>query len=178
MTFGEKLQLLRKQKGMSQEQLASQLNVSRQAVSKWELNSSLPDTDNIIQLSKLFGVSTDYLLCNDSDNNDAKCSENCSTDKSDGSGQFNFLYNLIQKRGYIAGYVIAGYGVLALCIMRAANFSFKQILLPDGFDITLKDIPFTAKIPLYFTNTLSVIAAMTVTAGLVLAFYLKKKSKK
>lgn len=62
MTFGEKLQLLRKQNGMSQENLASQLTVSRQAISKWELNSSLPDTENVIQLSELFGVSIDYLL--------------------------------------------------------------------------------------------------------------------
>lgn len=62
MTFGEKLQLLRKQKGMSQEQLASQLTVSRQAISKWELDSSLPDTENVIKLSELFDVTIDYLL--------------------------------------------------------------------------------------------------------------------
>lgn len=62
MTFGEKLQLLRKQNGMSQEQLASQLNVSRQAISKWELNSSLPDTENLIKISDLFDTSLDYLL--------------------------------------------------------------------------------------------------------------------
>lgn len=62
MTFGAKLQLLRKQKGMSQEQLASQLSISRQAISKWELDSSLPDTENVVQLSNLFEVSLDYLL--------------------------------------------------------------------------------------------------------------------
>lgn len=62
MTFGEKLQTLRKSKGMSQEQLAAQVTVSRQAISKWELGESLPDTYNVIQLSKLFGVSIDYLL--------------------------------------------------------------------------------------------------------------------
>lgn len=62
MTFGEKLQLLRKQEGMSQEQLAAKLAVSRQAISKWELDSSLPDTENVIRLSELFHVTTDYLL--------------------------------------------------------------------------------------------------------------------
>jgi len=62
LNFGEKLQLLRKQGGMSQEQLAEKLNVSRQAISKWELGGSLPDIENVIQLSRLFGVSTDYLL--------------------------------------------------------------------------------------------------------------------
>ncbi|AHF07385.1 DNA-binding protein [Desulfitobacterium metallireducens DSM 15288] len=62
MTFAEKLHMLRKSKNMSQEQLAAQITVSRQAISKWELGESLPDTDNIIQLSKVFGVSIDYLL--------------------------------------------------------------------------------------------------------------------
>lgn len=64
MTFGEKLQYLRRTKGLSQEQLAAQVNVSRQAVSKWELDAAMPDTDNILQISKLFKVTTDYLLDN------------------------------------------------------------------------------------------------------------------
>jgi Predicted transcriptional regulators len=62
MTFGEKLQNLRKIKHMSQEELASKITVSRQAVSKWELNESVPDTENVIQISKVLGVSIDYLL--------------------------------------------------------------------------------------------------------------------
>ncbi len=62
MSFGNKLQQLRKTNGMSQEQLASQIPVSRQAISKWELGESTPDIENIIQISKIFGVSTDYLL--------------------------------------------------------------------------------------------------------------------
>ena len=62
MKLGEKLQRLRKQNGLSQEQLAGQLTVSRQAVSKWELDETMPDTDNVVQLSRLFGVSCDYLL--------------------------------------------------------------------------------------------------------------------
>lgn len=62
MKLGEKLQQLRKQSGLSQEQLASQITVSRQAVSKWELDETMPDTENVIQLARLFGVSCDYLL--------------------------------------------------------------------------------------------------------------------
>lgn len=62
MTFGEKLQKLRRTAGMSQEQLAEQLEVSRQAVSKWELGDSLPDAARILTLSRKFGVSADYLL--------------------------------------------------------------------------------------------------------------------
>ena len=62
MTLGEKIQALRKQSEMSQEQLAERLTITRQAISRWELNESVPDVDNIVQLSQIFGVSTDYLL--------------------------------------------------------------------------------------------------------------------
>ena len=65
MTIGEKIQTLRKQNGYSQEQLAEKITISRQAVSKWELGESIPDIENIVQLSKVFDVSTDYLLKND-----------------------------------------------------------------------------------------------------------------
>ena len=59
MTFGEKLQKLRRGSGLSQEQLAEKLDVTRQAVSKWELGDSLPDAGRILTLSRLFDVSTD-----------------------------------------------------------------------------------------------------------------------
>ena len=62
MIFADKLMDLRKKNGWSQEELAEKLNVSRQAVSKWESAQSVPDMSRIIQLSELFGVSTDYLL--------------------------------------------------------------------------------------------------------------------
>ena len=62
MNFPEKLQKLRKERGWSQEELANRITVSRQAVSKWELGTAVPDTDNIVQLSELFGVTTDYLI--------------------------------------------------------------------------------------------------------------------
>ena len=62
MTFSDKLIALRKKAGWSQEELAERLNVSRQSVSKWESAQSMPDIDKIVQLSSLFGVTTDYLL--------------------------------------------------------------------------------------------------------------------
>ncbi len=62
MTFGQKVCLLRKQKGYSQDILAEKTGVSRQAVSKWELDETLPDIENTIKIAKLFSVTTDYLL--------------------------------------------------------------------------------------------------------------------
>ena len=66
MTFGEKIQKLRKEAGLSQEELSYQLGVSRQAVSKWERDNGYPETEKIVRISKLFQVSLDYLL-NDED---------------------------------------------------------------------------------------------------------------
>ena len=62
MTLAEKIQKLRKENGLSQDQLALELGVSRQSVSKWELGDSMPDIDKILQLADYFQVSTDYLL--------------------------------------------------------------------------------------------------------------------
>ena len=62
MTFGEKLYRLRTEQGMSQEALARKLDVSRQAISRWELGEVVPDTANVLAVSRLFHVSTDYLL--------------------------------------------------------------------------------------------------------------------
>ena len=62
MTLGEKIQISRKKKGMSQEDLANLLNVSRQAVQKWESNSSTPEIDKLVLISNAFDVSLDWLL--------------------------------------------------------------------------------------------------------------------
>ena len=62
MEFNNKLYELRKQKGLSQEELAGRLNVSRQTISKWEVGESAPDMDNLVSISELFGVSLDELV--------------------------------------------------------------------------------------------------------------------
>ena len=62
MKLSEKILYLRKKQGMTQEQLAEKMEVSRQAVSRWESGTALPDVSNIVQLSKIFAVSADYLL--------------------------------------------------------------------------------------------------------------------
>lgn len=77
MKLSDKIIQLRKSNGWSQEDLAEQLNVSRQAISRWEGATASPDANNILQLSKLFGVTTDYLLNDDyeSDNDLPKVKE-------------------------------------------------------------------------------------------------------
>ena len=80
MILADKIIELRKKSGLSQEELAEKMNVSRQSVSKWEGAQSIPDLDKILALSKIFGVSTDYLL-----KDDFETAELVPTDDSDGS---------------------------------------------------------------------------------------------
>ena len=62
MALSEKLYTLRRKSGLSQEQLAEQLNVSRQAISKWEAGQSIPESDKLLSISNYFHVSLDYLM--------------------------------------------------------------------------------------------------------------------
>lgn len=69
MSLATKLVTLRKQNGLTQMDLAERLNVSRQAVSKWEVGAAIPSTDNLKVLGELYGVQIDYLLSDEVDSN-------------------------------------------------------------------------------------------------------------
>ena len=91
MSLGDKIRSLRKKNNLSQEQLAEKLNVSRQAVSKWESNIAYPDISNLILLREIFGVTLDYLVI---DNNTTE-SEYINEDID--SFDNNKLYNIENK---------------------------------------------------------------------------------
>ena len=65
MTFGEKLKEARKEAGLSQEQFAEKMNVSRSAIAKWESDKGMPDVNNLKMMAQLLGISLDYLLDED-----------------------------------------------------------------------------------------------------------------
>jgi len=67
MKIGDKIALCRKKAGFSQEELANRLELSRQAVSRWETGAAVPDTEKVVQLSRIFQVSTDYLLLDETE---------------------------------------------------------------------------------------------------------------
>lgn len=75
MTIGERIKQLRSEKGFSQEKLAEQLNVSRSAVAKWEADGGVPEIDNLLQLSSVFGISIDELVGNAGVSGDRKKAE-------------------------------------------------------------------------------------------------------
>ena len=68
MTLGERIKNYRKELGLSQEELAEKINVSRQAITKWENDSGIPDIDNLISLSKIMGILLDELVMGEKEN--------------------------------------------------------------------------------------------------------------
>ena len=75
MTLGQRIQKGRKEAGLSQEELAEQLGVSRQAVSRWENDNGYPEMEKIIRLSQIYQVSLDYLVGNEQEKSGEDISE-------------------------------------------------------------------------------------------------------
>ncbi len=125
MKLSDKIIRLRKSNGWSQEDLAEKLNVSRQAISRWEGATAQPDATNILQLSKLFGVTTDYLLNDEyeSDNDLPKVKEV----KNDGFHQIMIFMIMLE--------------VMILIIQFLTT-----IILQNAFFGVLSFIPFVAAI--------------------------------
>ena len=123
MKLADKIIRLRKSSGFSQEELAEKLNISRQAISRWEMGTAMPDASNIKQLSKLFNVTSDYLLNDDyqSDNDLPKLKE------ANQSNSKNIIFYLV---------VIE---VMTLLIQFMAT-----IILKNFFFTILSIIPFVA----------------------------------
>lgn len=118
MTFGEKLQELRKKAGLSQDALAEKLEVSRQAVSKWERDETMPETEKAIRIAQLFHVSLDSLLM---DKEDAEAEP---TYRKEGYQQHQYspetrnfgvqgqLERFVRQHGYKAGYIMMSIGAI------------------------------------------------------------------
>ncbi len=112
--LGNKLFELRKKAGLSQESLAERLGVSRQAVSKWECGESLPDTDNLITIARLYGVSLDELVGNaiekqtvvlncegaDTDAEDDDDDDELSEKQEEGEAEKSRVYTILYKLPY------------------------------------------------------------------------------
>ena len=83
--FSENLQNLRKEKGLSQEELGEQLSVSRQTISKWEKGTAYPDMLNLMTISQFFGVSTDELISGRKEENATEEAEERSQEEAEAS---------------------------------------------------------------------------------------------
>lgn len=126
MTFGEKLQGLRQKEGMSQDGLAEKLNVSRQAVSRWERDETMPEVDKIVVLADLFEVTTDYLL------RPEKSVPEKETEMNTGNTQdwTDKLSYLVKTKGYLLGWVLIVWGATDL-LGILATFLLSQVFFLD-----------------------------------------------
>ena len=109
MTFGEKLQALRRRTGMSQDMLAEKLEVSRQAVSKWERDEAMPETDKLVRIAKLFDISLDELLM-------GKKPQPEQTQTAQPGQVYTDVKRTVKRHGYKLGYVFLTLGVLT-CVL-------------------------------------------------------------
>lgn len=114
MTLSEKLYMLRKKSGLSQEQLAEQLGVSRQAISKWESGQSVPESEKLILLSDYFKVTVDYLL----KDNLSYC-ETFSTERPISHGKTKILLGIILSISGVVMMIILG--LLSIVNSNASN---------------------------------------------------------
>lgn len=110
MTLGEKIQELRRRSGMSQDVLAEKLEVSRQAVSKWERDEAMPETDKIVRIAQLFGVSTDYLLMPQPPRQEPPAQPGR------GHSWERRLDRFVRRHGYKAGYALIAWGAVLCAI--------------------------------------------------------------
>ena len=116
MTLSEKLQNLRRAAGLSQEALAEQLGVTRQAVSKWETGEGKPDIDNLLPLAKLLHTTVDYLLDDSAEEPNAQEPQSQTPPQSQSVGRELWEQTKVFARrwGWLGGYAIALIGVVRL----------------------------------------------------------------
>lgn len=117
----------RKLAGLSQEELAERVGVSRQAVSKWELDAALPETEKLIALARVFKVSVDELLGNTPEPEDAS-----PPPPSYGAygrrDLFGWVMRLIERKGYVAGYILMAWGAFVMLAVLGVGFAWSRML--------------------------------------------------
>lgn len=119
MTFGTKLQHIRKAAGLSQEQLANLINMSRQAVSKWETDQATPDIEKLALLCDIFKISADELLGN----------ENLSRHEAEDKKLEGCVKMNLKKRYFTAGWVTALLGTVLLILEYFSLFFLRAMAI-------------------------------------------------
>lgn len=135
MELREKLYSLRKKSGLSQEQLAEQLNVSRQAISKWEAGQSIPESDKLLSISNYFNVSLDYLMKEDETQDAISDKEQTNTSLQTGN-RTRWLLGVVICIGGIVCLIL--WGLLSLFNPSASNqISESSMISIDGNGVFL-----------------------------------------
>ncbi len=182
MKLPEKILRHRKQLGLSQEELAARLGVTRQAVSKWELGTSVPELETLLALSKVFGVTTDYLLTDE---------ENAPPQSAAPEGKGNAypdwvnhlpwsLRRLFLRYGWLSGVYVAVMGLLWILMGAFAKYQNRQMFggldMYGGIDMELMMPGYRDPITT-FASFIQLIGVIFVAAGILLALWLRHKGK-
>lgn len=135
MTLGEKIKELRIKNNLSQEDLASKLNVSRQAISKWEQDITLPDTNNLIMLSKLFGITLDELVNQDLNEGNSNSKQEIVSDSIDGKiiDDKTIVSNENKDFTKKPSFIITLSIISAFCFL---SFFLVGFLVPNGWEFS------------------------------------------
>ncbi len=174
MDFGTKLQKLRKENNMSQEMLSQRINVSRQAISKWEKNLALPDTDNIVRLSKFFQVPIEYLLTDNYEEKQAANSfESSSDNKPKPADMLNAYKNGIKRNVKNIMLIIAGcfFIITACCLTPVMQYIDMQ---NNGFCYTYK-IEYIKHFPLFFLLIFGIVLIIFGVINIIL-YYIQRSA--
>jgi len=155
MTFSEKLVRLRKREGLSQEELASCLEVSRQAVSRWEQGTAMPDAPNLVKLGQRFQVSLDWLLGEDQDWEEPQ--------KAEGKKK--------SRLWQIAGWVVKGISLLSLLVLGILSSVFPATVMeaPAGAEWVRAYTGLSGFLKSYHLEWLFALCLLIAFLGLLLA---------
>ena len=189
MTLGERIAYYRKKAGYSQEGLAEQLNVSRQAISKWETGEATPDAERIIALAAVLGISTDTLLLGKEDPERPHTEAETVRQPAPMPEWLDHLPRhigrLFREKGYIAGYIVAAQGLGVLLVGLLARFGFGSILSMQnstwgmmGSVGSMGSMSAAFRFPIIFANILCVLGGIVIIGGVMLAIIWKRRVQK
>ena len=198
MKLQEKILYCRKRSGMSQEELAEKVGVSRQAVSKWELGDAVPELDKLVALARVFGVTTDWLLSEEEPAPEPETPPRQTQTAAAPSwvdALPGTIGRLARRWGWLAGVYVALVGLAIAVIGGLARYIAGRMF--SGFQGTMNSImgnalqgydivyqtgdmmgQFAANNPVSIMGTaMLVIGLLVMAAGVILALVLKKKSR-
>lgn len=181
MSLGTNLQQLRKATGLSQEQLAELLDMSRQAVSKWETDQSLPDADKLVQLCRIFQVSADTLLGLENRGNESEVEAQPLAPQNQ-TGLEACVKGNMQRRCFTLGWVTALVGAVLLIAEYFSLFLIRnaavRLAVDTGMGYYKEPLKYAsvAPMPTIFTLTgILILLGALLSAGSLLYGFLQKK---
>ena len=187
MKLNEKIIYCRRKSGLSQENLAELLNVSRQAVSKWETGDALPEVNKLSRLAQIFGVTTDWLLSEDDEEEfTAEPIREQHSNENKPESMPKSVTRIIRRYGWltgvylgIGGVFILGLGLLAYFIAGSMINKFTDIVdqfgsFPLSSPIDVSVGSFGSPV-IYISYAMMAVGGLFIIAGVILALVLKKK---